>query len=380
MKKIINDPNNVVEEMLHGLAKANPAVIHSEGLGVISRKEKTAKVGIVSGGGSGHEPAHAGYVGKGMLDAAVAGNVFSSPDPERIQEGIRQANGGKGVLLVIKNYSGDNMNFSMAAELAEMEDDIEVDSVVVKDDVAVEDSTFSTGRRGIAGTVFVHKVAGAKAEAGASLPEVKAAAEKAIKNLRSMGMSMSACTIPAVGKPGFTLGENEMEIGMGIHGEPGISKTDIKPSKEIAKILLDKILDDYKASGIEMEGAEVALMVNGLGATPLMELYILNGDAQAYLEEKGVKVYRTFVGNYMTALEMAGCSLTLMKLDDELKELLDAPSEAPGFRVTVTTGNFISPVMRWLRFPTAEPSRTMPGFVPVRPTSSAPSTTRLLPM
>ena len=332
MKKIINDPNNVVEEMLHGLAKANPAVIHSEGLGVISRKEKTAKVGIVSGGGSGHEPAHAGYVGKGMLDAAVAGNVFSSPDPERIQEGIRQANGGKGVLLVIKNYSGDNMNFSMAAELAEMEDDIEVDSVVVKDDVAVEDSTFSTGRRGIAGTVFVHKVAGAKAEAGASLPEVKAAAEKAIKNLRSMGMSMSACTIPAVGKPGFTLGENEMEIGMGIHGEPGISKTDIKPSKEIAKILLDKILDDYK-SGIEMEGAEVALMVNGLGATPLMELYILNGDAQAYLEEKGVKVYRTFVGNYMTALEMAGCSLTLMKLDDELKELLDAPSEAPGFRV-----------------------------------------------
>ena len=197
MKKIINDPNNVVEEMLHGLAKANPAVIHSEGLGVISRKEKTAKVGIVSGGGSGHEPAHAGYVGKGMLDAAVAGNVFSSPDPERIQEGIRQANGGKGVLLVIKNYSGDNMNFSMAAELAEMEDDIEVDSVVVKDDVAVEDSTFSTGRRGIAGTVFVHKVAGAKAEAGASLPEVKAAAEKAIKNLRSMGMSMSVRSMAA---------------------------------------------------------------------------------------------------------------------------------------------------------------------------------------
>ena len=332
MKKIINKPENVVEEMLHGLAMANPAVIHSEGLGVISRREKSEKVGIVSGGGSGHEPAHAGYVGKGMLDAAVSGNVFSSPDPERIQEGINQANGGKGVLLVIKNYSGDNMNFTMAAELAEM-DDIEVDWVVVKDDVAVEDSTYSTGRRGIAGTVFVHKIAGAKAEAGASLPEVKAAAEKAIKNLRSMGMSMSACTIPAVGKPGFVLGENEMEVGMGIHGEPGIEKSEIKESKEIAKILLDKILDDYKASGIEMEGAEVALMVNGLGATPLMELYILNGDAQAYLAEKGVKIYKTFVGNYMTALEMAGCSLTLMKLDDELKELLDAPSEAPAFRV-----------------------------------------------
>ena len=332
MKKIINKPENVVEEMLHGLAMANPAVIHSEGLGVISRKEKSKKVGIVSGGGSGHEPAHAGYVGKGMLDAAVAGNVFSSPDPERIQEGITQANGGEGVLLVIKNYSGDYMNFTMAADMAEM-DDIEVDYVIVKDDVAVEDSTYSTGRRGIAGTVFVHKIAGAKAEAGASLAEVKAAAEKAIKNLRSMGMSMSACTIPAVGKPGFLLEENEIEIGMGIHGEPGISKSEIKESKEIAKILLDKILEDYKASGIETEGGEFALMVNGLGATPLMELYILNGDVQAYLAEKGVKIYKTFVGNYMTALEMAGCSLTLMKLDDELKELLDAPSEAPAFRV-----------------------------------------------
>lgn len=332
MKKIINKPENVVEEMLHGLAMANPAVIHSEGLGVISRKEKSKKVGIVSGGGSGHEPAHAGYVGKGMLDAAVAGNVFSSPDPERIQEGINQANGGEGVLLVIKNYSGDYMNFTMAADMAEM-DDIEVDYVIVKDDVAVEDSTYSTGRRGIAGTVFVHKIAGAKAEAGASLAEVKAAAEKAIKNLRSMGMSMSACTIPAVGKPGFLLEENEIEIGMGIHGEPGISKSEIKESKEIAKILLEKILEDYKASGIETEGGEFALMVNGLGATPLMELYILNGDVQAYLAEKGVKIYKTFVGNYMTALEMAGCSLTLMKLDDELKELLDAPSEAPAFRV-----------------------------------------------
>ena len=332
MKKIINKPENVVEEMLHGLAMANPAVIHSEGLGVISRKEKSKKVGIVSGGGSGHEPAHAGYVGKGMLDAAVAGNVFSSPDPERIQEGINQANGGEGVLLVIKNYSGDYMNFTMAADMAEL-DDIEVDYVIVKDDVAVEDSTYSTGRRGIAGTVFVHKIAGAKAEAGASLAEVKAAAEKAIKNLRSMGMSMSACTIPAVGKPGFLLEENEIEIGMGIHGEPGISKSEIKESKEIAKILLDKILEDYKASGIETEGGEFALMVNGLGATPLMELYILNGDVQAYLAEKGVKIYKTFVGNYMTALEMAGCSLTLMKLDDELKELLDAPSEAPAFRV-----------------------------------------------
>lgn len=332
MKKIINGPDNVVEEMLHGLALSDPDLIHSEGLGVISRKEKTVKVGLVTGGGSGHEPAHAGYVGKGMLDAAVAGNVFSSPDPDRILEGINQANSGKGVLLIIKNYSGDIMNFGMAADMAEL-DGIEVDHVIVKDDVAVEDSTFSTGRRGIAGTVFIHKIAGAKAEAGADLAEVKAAAEKAIANVRSMGMSMSSCTIPAVGKPGFVIGEDEMEVGMGIHGEPGIERTTIKSSAEIARILLDKILDDYKASGIETEGCEFAVMVNGLGGTPLMELYILNGDVQAYLAEKGIKVYRTFVGNYMTSLEMAGCSVTLLKLDDELKELVDAPCKTPGLTI-----------------------------------------------
>ena len=333
LKKISNKAENVVEEMLHGMALANPALIHSEGLGVISRKEKASKVGVVSGGGSGHEPAHAGYVGKGMLDAAVAGNVFSSPDPERILEGIHQANGGKGILLVLKNYSGDFMNFTMAADLSGM-DGIDVEHVIVKDDVAVEDSTYSTGRRGIAGTVLVHKIAGARAEEGGSLLEVKAAAEKAIQNLRSMGMSMSACTIPMIGKPGFVLGEDEMEIGMGIHGEPGINRTKIKSAKEIAKILLDKILDDYEASGIEMKNSEVALLVNGLGATPLMELYILNGEVHAYLAEKGIRIYKSLVGNYMTALEMAGCSLSLLKLDEELKKLLDAPSEVPGFSVS----------------------------------------------
>lgn len=332
LKKIINKAENVVEEMLHGMALANPALIHSEGLGVISRKKKSSKVGVVSGGGSGHEPAHAGYVGKGMLDAAVAGNVFSSPDPERILEGIHQADGGKGVLLVLKNYSGDFMNFTMAADLAGM-DGIDVEYVIVKDDIAVEDSTYSTGRRGIAGTVLIHKIAGAKAELGASLLEVKEASEKAIQNLRSMGMSMSACTIPAIGKPGFILGEDEMEIGMGIHGEPGIRRTEIKSAKEIAKILLDKILEDYEASDIEMKGSEIALLVNGLGATPLMELYILNGEVHAYLAEKGIRIYKNFVGNYMTALEMAGCSLSILKLDEELKELLDTPSEVSGFAV-----------------------------------------------
>lgn len=327
MKKIINHPNSVVSEQLRGMAKAHPELKYTEELEVISRKNKSKKVGIVSGGGSGHEPAHAGYVGKGMLDAAVAGNVFSSPSPDRIIKGIEEANSGEGVLLVIKNYSGDIMNFDMAKDMAEM-DDIRVESVVIKDDVAVPDSTYSTGRRGIAGTIFVHKIAGAKAEAGGNLDEVKAAAEKAIANIRSMGMAMSSCTLPAVGKPGFELGENEVEIGMGIHGEPGVERTTVKTAAETAEILLSKVLADYDYSG-----SEVAVLVNGLGATPLMELYILNNEVEKVLSSKGIKIYKTFVGNYMTSLDMAGCSVTLMKLDEELKELLDAPCDTPALKV-----------------------------------------------
>lgn len=328
MKKIINHPNSVVSELLAGMVKAHPSLQYAEGLEVISRRQKTlGKVGVVAGGGSGHEPAHAGYVGRGMLDAAVAGNVFSSPSPDRIIKGIEEANGGAGVLLIIKNYSGDIMNFGMAKDLAEM-DDIPVESVVVKDDVAVPDSTYSTGRRGIAGTVFVHKIAGAKAQAGGTLQEVKAAAEKAIANIRSMGMAMSPCTLPAVGKPGFQLGENEVEIGMGIHGEPGVERTGIKTAAETAQILLDRILQDY-----DFSGSEVALLVNGLGATPLMELYILNNEIEKILTAKGISIQKTFVGNYMTALEMSGCSVTLMKLDDELKQLLDAPCDTPALTV-----------------------------------------------
>ncbi|MGB7604098.1 MAG: dihydroxyacetone kinase subunit DhaK [Lutisporaceae bacterium] len=327
MKKIINHPNNVVSEALQGLAKAYPELKYTENLEVISRKEKKKKVGLVSGGGSGHEPAHAGYVGKGMLDAAVAGNVFSSPSPDRIIKGIEEANSGEGVLLIIKNYSGDIMNFDMAKEMAEM-NDIRVESIVVKDDVAVPDSTYSTGRRGIAGTVFVHKIAGAKAESGANLDEVKAVAEKAIANIRSMGMAMSSCILPAVGKPGFVLGENEIEIGMGIHGEPGVERTNVKTAAEVAEILLAKVLEDY-----DFSDSEVALLVNGLGATPLMELYILNNEVEKVLTSKGIKIYKALVGNYMTSLEMAGCSLTLMKLDDELKELLDAPCSAPALTI-----------------------------------------------
>lgn len=327
MKKIINDPNNVVKEMLQGMEKASPQIRYLKEHDVIVRAQKADKVAILSGGGSGHEPAHAGYVGRGMLDAAVAGNVFASPSPDRIIEGIKAADSGAGVLMVIKNYSGDIMNFEMAGELADMED-IKTASVVVKDDVAVPNSTYSTGRRGIAGTVFVHKVAGAAAEQGKSLEEVQAAAQKAADNVRSMGMAMSPCILPGVGTPGFTLAEDEVEIGMGIHGEPGVNRETLVPAKELAEKLLGHILADY-----DYTGSEVAVMVNGLGGTPLMELYILYNEVEKILTEKGIQIYRTFVGNYMTSLEMSGCSVTLLKLDDELKGYLDYPSEAPGFRV-----------------------------------------------
>ena len=326
MKKIINHPDHVVTEMLQGIALAHPEVVYFKEAEVIARKEKSAKVGLVSGGGSGHEPSHAGYVGKGMLDAAVAGNVFASPSPDRILKGIQEANSGKGVLLVIKNYSGDIMNFQMAQELAEMEG-IDVDYVVVKDDVAVPDSTYSTGRRGIAGTVFVHKAAGAKAEMGASLQEVKRVAEKTIANIRSMGMAMSSCVLPGVGTPSFTLAENEIEIGMGIHGEPGIEKSPVIPAKEVARRMVEPILKDFN----EMSG-EVAVMVNGLGATPLMELYILFREVVELLKNHDITVYRAYVGNFMTALEMSGASLTLLNLDEELKALIDAPCQTPAMK------------------------------------------------
>ena len=329
MKKIINNPTDVVSEALMGMQAAYPdKLVYTPKMEVIRRKEKkTDKVAVISGGGAGHEPLHAGFVGKGMLDAAISGNVFSSPSPDRIGSAIEQVSCGKGVLMVIKNYSGDIMNFGLSADLAEM-DDIEVAQVIVKDDVAVPDREEGTGRRGIAGTVFVHKIAGAKAEQGASLAEVKAAAEKAVRNIRTMGVAMTPCILPAVGKPGFQIADDEIEIGMGIHGEQGVETTKIKSAKEIAEILVGRILDDYDYSG-----SEVAVLVNGLGGTPLMELYILNMEVQKLLEEKGIKAYRTFVGNYCTAIDMTGASVTLMKLDDELKELLDAPCDTPALKI-----------------------------------------------
>lgn len=329
MKKIINNPTDVVSEALMGMQAAYPdKLVYTPKMEVISRKEKkTDKVAVISGGGAGHEPLHAGFVGKGMLDAAISGNVFSSPSPDRIGSAIEQVSCGKGVLMVIKNYSGDIMNFGLSADLAEM-DDIEVAQVVVKDDVAVPDREEGTGRRGIAGTVFVHKIAGAKAEQGASLAEVKEAAEKAVRNIRTMGVAMTPCILPAVGKPGFQIADDEIEIGMGIHGEQGVETTKIKTAKEIAEILVGRILADY-----DYTGSEVAVLVNGLGGTPLMELYILNMEVQKLLKEKGIKAYRTFVGNYCTAIDMTGASVTLMKLDDELKELLDAPCDTPALKI-----------------------------------------------
>lgn len=331
MKKIINDPNQVVQDMITGMISAAPDQLKRvEGTTVIVRKDTptSKKVGLLSGGGSGHEPAHAGYIGKGMLDAAVLGEVFTSPSVDQVYEGIKAVDSGEGVFLIIKNYTGDVLNFEMARELAEAEG-IKVAQVIVNDDVAVEDSSFTTGRRGIAGTIFVHKIAGAKADLGASLEEIKNVAEKTVDNVRSMGMAISPCTIPAAGEPSFTLKENEMEVGIGIHGEPGINRKTITTANEIATELTGNILEDLKLT----ENDEVAVMINGLGATPDMELFIVNKKVQEILKGKGIKVYRTFVGEYMTALEMGGCSVTLLKLDDELKSLLDHPSDAANFLV-----------------------------------------------
>ncbi|MGL6106464.1 dihydroxyacetone kinase subunit DhaK [Romboutsia sp.] len=329
MKKIINNPDLVVEEMVEGMVLAHPEYIRQSEKGniIVRKNSPTKKVALVSGGGSGHEPSHGGYVGKGMLDGAVAGAVFTSPTPDMVYEAIKEVDGGEGVLLVIKNYTGDIMNFEMAKEMAEMEG-INVDFVVMNDDVAVENSLYTAGRRGIAGTVFVHKIAGAKAEQGASLEEVKAVAQKVVDNTRSMGMSLSSCIVPAAGKANFTLEENEVEIGMGIHGEPGTHREEIKTADEITEHMLNKILDDMSLN----ENEEVAVMVNGLCSTPLMELYIVNRKVNKMLQEKNIKIYRTFVGEFMTSLEMAGYSISLIKLDEELKELLDSPADTPAFK------------------------------------------------
>ena len=288
--------------------------------------KKEGQVALISGGGSGHEPAHGGFVGTGMLDAAVAGAVFTSPTPDQIYEGIKAVATDAGVLMVVKNYTGDVMNFEMAAEMAEMEG-ITVKHVVTNDDVAVKDSLYTVGRRGVAGTIFVHKIAGALAEEGGTLDEVQAVAQKVIDNVRTMGAATQACTVPAAGKPGFELSDDEMEVGIGIHGEPGTHRESMKTADEITDMPLEQILGD-----IDYNGSEVAVMINGAGATPLMELFIINNHVSDVLAEKGIKVYKTMVGEYMTSIEMQGFSISLLRLDEELKRLLDAPADTPALR------------------------------------------------
>ena len=284
MKKIINSVEQVENEMVLGMAKAYPQYVRKLDCGnvVVRANRKEGKVALISGGGSGHEPAHGGYVGEGMLDAAVSGAVFTSPTPDQIYEGIKAVATDQGVLMVIKNYTGDVMNFEMAGEMAQMEG-IKVAQVVVNDDVAVKDSLYTVGRRGVAGTVFVHKIAGAKAETGASLEEVQAVAQKVIDNVRTMGMAIRPCTVPAAGQPGFELNDDEMEVGIGIHGEPGTHREPLKKADEIVDLLLEKILAD-----LDYSGKEVAVMINGSGATPLMELFIVNNRVSDVLAEKGI--------------------------------------------------------------------------------------------
>ena len=329
MKKLINVADNVVEEMIEGMVMAHPDRIKRvEGTNVLVRKDAPVdKVAVISGGGSGHEPAHAGFIGRGMLDGAVPGQMFTSPTPDQVLECIKATDSGKGVFMIVKNYTGDVMNFDMAAEMAGMEE-IKVESVVVNDDVAVENSSFTTGRRGVAGTIFVEKILGAMAEDGKSLEEIKAYADKLIPQIKSMGMAIKACTVPSSGEESFHLEDDEMEIGIGIHGEPGIRKEALKPVKGIVEELMDKILAELDLS----DGSEIALMVNGMGGTPLQELYVIAHDAHVYLKDKGISTYKTYVGNYMTSIDMAGFSLSVIKLDETSRKYLDAPADAIAWR------------------------------------------------
>lgn len=332
MKKIINKPETVVMEMCNGIAMAHPELEFLKKYKVIKKKNiNKNKVSLISGGGSGHEPAHAGFVGKGMLDAAVCGDVFASPSQIQIYNAIKETASNKGTLLIIKNYSGDIMNFRNAAHLA-IEDGLIVDYIKVDDDIAVEDSLYTVGRRGVAGTVLVHKIAGAAAELGMSLHEVKEVAQKAANNVRSLGFALTSCTVPAKGTPTFQLEEDEIEFGVGIHGEPGVRREKTSSADKLAKKMVNDILADMKIEDSNEE--EIALMINGFGGTPLQELYLLNNSVIRELAKRNIKICTAFVGNYMTSIDMAGASVSIMKLDNELKHLLSQVSEAPGFKVS----------------------------------------------
>jgi dihydroxyacetone kinase-like protein len=330
MNKLINDPSTVVSDALRGIAAAHPDLHVDHENRVVHRADAPVrgKVGLVSGGGSGHEPLHAGFVGPGMLDAACAGEIFTSPVPDQMVAATKAVDGGAGVLHIVKNYTGDVMNFEMAAELAEAETGVSVVSVVTDDDVAVQDSLYTAGRRGVGVTVLVEKIAGAAAEEGRPLAEVADVARKVNANGRSMGLALTSCTVPAAGKPTFDLPDGQMEVGIGIHGEPGRRRVPTAPAAEIAEMLVQPILADLDFTG----GDGVIAFVNGMGATPLIELYVMYQEVAALLGKAGVSIARSLVGPYITSLDMAGCSVTLVKADDEILRLWDAPVQTPALR------------------------------------------------
>jgi phosphoenolpyruvate---glycerone phosphotransferase subunit DhaK len=329
MKKLINDPQDVVTEALIGIEAARPEVRVDHANRIIYRRDapKAGKVGLVSGGGSGHEPLHGGYVGVGMLDAACAGQIFTSPTPDQMLEATKGVDAGNGVLHIVKNYTGDVMNFEMAAELAAAETGITVETVVVNDDVAVQDSLYTAGRRGVGVTVLLEKLVGAAAEEGRALEDLVALAGAINDAGRSMGMALTSCTVPAAGKPTFGLAEDEMELGIGIHGEPGRRRVPLASAREIAEQLLEPILAD-----LDFTSGPVIVMLNGMGGTPLLELYLMYGEVAKIIDKAGITVARNLVGNYITSLEMAGCSVTLLRADEELIRLWDAPVSTAGLR------------------------------------------------
>jgi dihydroxyacetone kinase-like protein len=329
MKKLINDPQDVVAEALVGIEAARSDVRVDHANRIIYRRDApvAGKVGLVSGGGSGHEPLHAGFVGLGMLDAACAGQIFTSPTPDQMLEATKCVDSGAGVLHIVKNYTGDVMNFEMAAELGAAETGITVASVVVNDDVAVQDSLYTAGRRGVGVTVLLEKLVGAAAEEARPLADLVVLARSVNESGRSMGMALTSCTVPAAGKPTFELGENEMEVGIGIHGEPGRRRVRLGNAREIAEQLVEPILAD-----LDFTSGPVIVMLNGMGGTPLIELYLMYGEVDKIMKKAGITVARNLVGNYITSLEMAGCSVTMLQANDELIRLWDAPVNTAGLR------------------------------------------------
>ncbi|AEF42812.1 dihydroxyacetone kinase subunit DhaK [Hoyosella subflava] len=330
MKKLINEPAGVVTEALAGMGAAHPELRIDLENRIVYRADAPVKgkVGLISGGGSGHEPMHSGFVGLGMLDAACAGEVFTSPVPDQMLEATKSVDSGAGVLHIVKNYTGDIMNFEMAAELAAAETGTEVIQVVTNDDVAVKDSLYTAGRRGVGVTVLVEKLAGAAAEQGRPLKEVADVAQLVNDNGRSMGIALTPCTVPAAGKPTFTLAEDEMEVGVGIHGEPGRATVKLAPAREIAEMLMEPILSDLPFK----TGDNVIAFINGMGGTPLLELYLMFGEVARILKGHGIEIARSLTGSYMTSLEMAGCSVTLLKANDDIMTLWDAPVNTPALR------------------------------------------------